>query len=168
MKIEYIPGDGFKLNSTFFKWGDDRKSIRNKLNNQHKEDDTIIEMAEFFDGDTSYDIEQKKDVYQDINNSKNYFFLSYDKENRINQLEVHWGINIIIKDIEMAFNKNINIYLDKLASKGYERIEIEEGNYFYKDLKMVIADSESMGGDGGDLSYFYSSKNIEHLVENQN
>ena len=67
MTIEYVPSEGFKLNSDIFNWGDDRESVREKLKNQHKEDDRIIEMAKFFDGDTGHDIEQRRDIYEDVN-----------------------------------------------------------------------------------------------------
>jgi len=156
MKIEYIPDKGFRLNSNIFNWEDNRASVRQKLNNQHKEDDRIIEMAQFFGGDKSNDIEQRRDIYQNINNTKNYFFLSYDKEDRLNELEIHLGINVQINNVEMEFEKDIQIYIEKLQHIGYEWIELEKGNYLFEKLKMTIADSESIGGDGNGLSYFYS------------
>lgn len=166
MKIEILPNEGFKLNSDIFRWNDDRKSVRHKLKNQHKEDDNVIEMSQFFDGDTSHDIDQKRDVYQDLSGMKNYFFLSYDKDNFLNELEIHWGIKVWIDNIELELEKNINIYLNQLNSKGYDFKEIEQGNYLFEKLKITIADSESIGGDGNGLSYLYSGQNIEHLIEN--
>ncbi|MFL1896689.1 hypothetical protein ACJRPK_13360 [Aquimarina sp. 2-A2] len=166
MKIEILPHEGFKLNSDIFRWNDDRKSVRQKLKNQHKEDDKVIEMSEFFDGDTSHDIDQKRDVYQDISGTKNYFFLSYDKDNTLSELEVHWGLKVWIDNIELVFEKDINIYLNQLNSKGYDFKEIEQGNYLFEKLKITISDSESSGGDGNGLSYLYSGQSIEHLIEN--
>ena len=105
-------------------------------------------------------------LMEDVNGAKNYFFLSYDKQDKLNELEVHWGMNILINKIEMEFGKDIKDYLERLKSAGYEYIELEEGNYLFKGLKITIADSESMGGDGNGLSYFYSGQNIDHFVEN--
>ena len=165
MKIEYISDKGFILGTNSINWGDDRKMVREKLKNRHEEDDDIIEMAELFSNDLNHNTERRRDIYEDIDNEENYFFLSYDKESCLNELEVHWGINVQINDVEMEFEKDINIYLKQLKSKGYKYIELEKGTYLFNKLKITIADSESMGGDGKDLSYFYAGKNIEHLIE---
>ena len=166
MILEILPNKGFKFNSNIFNWNEDRDSVRQKLEYQHKEDDIVIEMAHFFDGDISQDINQKRDIYQDINEMKNYFFLSYNKDNQLNQLEVHWGIKISIDKIEMEFEKDMNIYLNELKLKGYDFNKIEEGNYLFKKLKISIPNSESTGGNGNGLSYLYSGQSIHHLIEN--
>ena len=46
-----------------------------------------------------------------------------------------------------------------------EIVELEEGNYLFKNLKISISNSESSGGEGNALSYFYASHNIDHLLE---
>lgn len=166
MKLTILPDKGFELNSDIFNWREERESVRLKLKNLHKEDDRVIEMSHFFNGDTSHDIDQKRDIYQDINGTKNYFFLSYDKDNFLSELEVHWGIKVSIDNIELEFEKDINIYLNQLTSKGYDFKEIEQGNYLFEKLKITIADAESTGGDGNGLSYLYSGQDIEHLIEN--
>lgn len=165
MKIEYIPNLGFIVNSQKFLWGQERNIIREYLKNQHTEEDKIIEMSEFFDGDTSFDIEQKRDIYHDINAEENYFFLNYDNDGNLEALEIHSGVLILIKDFELVFEKDINNYLKYFNSIGENYLEIEYGNFLFENLKMTIANSESMGGEGNGLSYFYSSNDIEHLKE---
>ena len=165
MKLKYIPNIGFQIGSDKFNWNEDRISVRNKLQNQHKDDDRVIEMAEFFGGDKSHNIEQRRDIYQDINNGINYFFLSYDKDDTLSELEINWGIEISVKEIQLQFEKDINIYLKEFERIGEKYSKTEEGNYLYENLKMTIADSESMGGEGTGLSYFYGSKDIQHLIE---
>ena len=64
MKIEAIPNIGIIINGKEFNWGNDRNFLRESLNNLHKEDDNIFEMSDFFVGDTSYDIIQKRDIYE--------------------------------------------------------------------------------------------------------
>ena len=165
MKIKYIPNNGFHIDSDKFNWNENRESVRQKIQNQHKTDDRTIEMAEFFGGDKSHDIEQRRDIYENIKNEKNYFFLSYDKDDKLSELEIHWGIEISVKEIELIFQKDISKYLKELNQIGENYLEVEEGNYLFENLKMTIANSESMGGEGKELSYFYSAKNIEHLIE---
>ncbi|MGB0391856.1 MAG: hypothetical protein ACPGD5_09810 [Salibacteraceae bacterium] len=166
MTIEYIPDIGFKLGSNNFNWGESREEVRQKLKNRHEEDDRVIENTGSDKEDTNQNIQQRRDIYEDIENGTNYFFLSFDNDNCLNELEVHWGVNVKINDVEMEFEKDITIYLKQIKSSGYEFEVLEEGNYLCKKLKMTIADSQAMGGKGNDLSYFYSSNNIEHLIEN--
>ena len=165
MKIEYITNVGFIINGKEFNWEDERIDARKKLNNQHTENDIFFENSIFFDGDKSYDIYQKRDVYQNMNNEKNHFFLNYDREEKLESLEVHSGITISVNDIELVFKKDINDYLKLLKSIGQDYMEIEDGNFLFQNLKVTIANSKSMGGKGKGLSYFYASKNIDHLIE---
>jgi hypothetical protein len=165
MTIRYIPNNGFQISSKKFNWNEDRKSIQIKLQNQHENDDKIIEMADFFEGDKSHNIEQRRDIYKDINNEKNYFFLSYDKNDNLSELEIHWGIEILVEEVELRFQKDISKSLFELEQIGENYSEVEEGNYLFENLKMTIANSKSMGGKGNGLNYFYSAKNIEHLIE---
>lgn len=164
MKIEAIPNIGIVINGKEFNWGDSRNFLRESLNNLHKEDDNIFKMSEFFDGDTTCDIIQKRDIYQNINNEKNYFFLNYDKEEKLESVEIHNGINISINNIELVFEKDIYEYLKLFKTIGENYTEIEDGNFLFQNLKITIANSESMGDDGNELVYFYSSKNIDHLL----
>ncbi len=165
MKLSILPDSGFELNTERFNWSEDRASVRQKLQHTHKEDDRLIEMAHFFNGDKSHDIDQRRDIYHDINGTKNYFFLNYDKENRLSELEVHSGINVWIDTIELIFEKDIKNYLNQLKSLGYDFTEIELGNYVFESLKISIADSKSIGGEGNGLAYLYSGKDIQHLIE---
>jgi len=165
LNLIYIPKHGFQIESEKFNWNDDRTSVRKKLQNQHKDDDRVIEMADFFGRDKSHNIEQKRDIYQDINDSTNYFFLSYGKDDKLSELEVHSGIQIRVKNVELKFQTDINESLKELEKSGENYLETEEGNYLFENLKMTIANSESMGGEGNGLSYFYGAKDIEHLIE---
>lgn len=164
MKIKYLPNIGFQIDSEKFDWNKDRFSVRKKLQDRHKVDDKIFEMSKFFGGDKSRDIEQRRDIYQNINKGNNYFFLSYDKDDKLSALEVHWGIEVLVKEILLKFERDLSDYLKEIESTGESYSELEEGNYLFPNLKMTIANSESMGGDGNGLSYFYGALNIDHLI----
>jgi len=165
MTIIYAFPSGFRINDKFVSWGDDRASIRTRLNQLHKAKDHIVEMAEFFDGDSSHDIEVRKDVYQDILGGTNYFFLMYDQKDALIELEVHWGVPIQIDELQLIFDQDIQGYLDALSANDHSFREIEAGNYLFQSLKMVLATDESLGGEGNGLSYFYAAKSIDHLLE---
>lgn len=163
MVFEYFPNKGFQIGDQFFNWGEDRESVRQKLKQVHKADDRVIEMAEYFDGDESQNIETKKDIYQDIAEETNYFFLSYDKDEMLSELEIHWGIIIKVEGLELQFEKPVPEYVEQLERRGFQ--SIKEEDFFFPELKMVIADNESTGGEGNGLSYFYAAKNVDHLFE---
>lgn len=160
MRIEYIPNNGFEIDTEKFSWNEGRASVRNKLQNQHKGGDIMIEMSDFFGGDKSHNIKQRRDVYRDINSQKNYFFVNYDKDDNLSELEIHWGVEIVVKGIQLKFEKDINIFLQEFEKIGERYTKIDDGNYLFGNLKMTIANSESMGGEGNELSYFYVAKDI--------
>ena len=165
MNLEYLPNQGFIINSVKIEWNLERDSVRNRLGNKHKSDDRIIDVAEFFDGDKSKNIDQKRDIYESLYSKDDSFFLSYDQNNLLTELEVHKGFNIILDGVKLEFGNEILDYIKKFQIKGIEWTEIESGNYLLPILKANIANSESLGGDGTGLRYFYGALDISHLTE---
>ena len=139
MTLEYIPDQGFRLNDILFMWFESRSGTRTKLGQQHKQMDTITDLSEYFDGDESHNIHQYRDVYQDINSSKNYFFFNFDKEGRLTELELHWGIKIKVNSLELEFDRDLDSYIVSLTRMDAEIVELEEGNYLFKNLKISIS-----------------------------
>jgi len=162
--IEYLPDVGFILNSKKVEWNNDRLNVRKQLNLKFKEDDRTIDIAEFFGGDESKNIHQKRDVYQNVNSHNDLLFINYDSENKSKELEVHYGYEIKIKDTQFDFTTDLLDLIKKFEKQGIKCTELEKGNFLLSKLKITIADSESMGGDGKKLSYFYCSSDISHLV----
>jgi hypothetical protein len=65
-------------------------------------------------------------------------------------------------DVEFTFDDE----LDSIAFLLSERSEISklrEGEYFFKDLKVVISDHYSRGGEGDSIAYFYCAVDVSHL-----
>ncbi|WP_303317329.1 hypothetical protein Q4Q34_01390 [Flavivirga abyssicola] len=165
MDIEYLPNKGFILNSVKIEWNDERNTVREKIGNRHKEDDKTIDVAQFFEGDESMNIHQKRDVYENLNSKNDILFLNYNKDNKLKELEVHSGFDILIDNIRLGFGNEISDFINQFQKNGIEYSETEKGNYLLKKLKILIADSESMGGNGTRLSYFYATSDISHLAE---
>lgn len=164
MTLEYYPDTGFSINSENFKWGDSREAIRQKLGQTHQEDDRIIGLGQYFGGDVSHDIYQRRDIYENLSSSENSFFLSYDSQLKLDQIEVHEGITILIANIVLTFGEDIDKYVLALKSMDDEHLELDEGNHLFKNLKLTISNSEANGGDGNGLSYFYASTDVSHLL----
>lgn len=155
MKVTYLPNLGIEIHSEKILWNESRQNIRVKLKQSHKDDDKEIDNSDFFDGDKSFNIIQKRDIYEDFENEKNLFFFSYDDEDKLSEIEFHTGIELTIGNTKIEIGEDINRTIGKL---DYPYTENDEGNYFFNELKLNIANDEYMGGDGNSLSYIYLTK----------
>lgn len=163
-EFEYFPGVGFEINLEKFNWGEDRRKCRQKLDWSHVEDNKVIDFSKYYDGDTSQNLIKRRDIYKNYLDSDNYFFLNYSENDKLKEVEIHRGILIIIEEIELFFGEEIELFVKKLDSLEKCKI-VEKGNYLYENLKLVIRDSESMGGDTSSFDYFYGAENLNHLKE---
>lgn len=145
------------------KWGLERNVIQRLLGNSHTSDDQIIDLSSHFNGDTKHNIHQRRDIFKYFKNASCLFFLNYDGDNLLFDIEIHNGVDIKLKHITISFDDDINLVLKNIKSISESFRELNNGNYFFKDLNLVVADEESMGGDGNNLGYFYCSINTEHL-----
>ena len=155
MEIKYIPNLGIEIDSEKIFWEDNRKEIRLKLRNLHKENDFEMDNSESFGGDNSFNIVQKRDIYENIKNEENLFFLNYNNENELTEIEFHIGIKLNIGNETIEIGEEMISVLEKL---NYSNIGDEDGNFFLEELKLNISNDEFVGGDGSGLSYIYISK----------
>jgi len=165
MTIDYLSNIGFTYNSSTIKWNEDRNSIRKIFGNKHREDDRTINVSEFYNGDESMNINQRRDVYENLNSKSDLLFLNYNQHNRLTELEVHFGYDILINNIKLEFGKEITEFIKLFGNSKIEYSETETGNYILPKLKIAIANDEAMGGNGNGLSYFYGTSDISHLTE---
>lgn len=165
ISIFYIPDKGIELDDKTIYWGMDRGIIREHLKNSHTEDNTLHDLSEFFAGDTSNNITQNKDIYTNVNGGENYFSLSYNSESKLSEIEVHSGAVIQINETSFTFGEEILECIAKIGFHGYAYNEVDEGEYFFGELKMLVASDESMGGDTSGLGYFYCAKDVTHIAE---
>ena len=155
--LKYIPDIGFSLNSVQINWLTTRDNVRKLINIPFKEMDSTIDLGD------NRTIESKRDVYQNINGGDNYFFLNYNADNVLTEIEVHSGVDIFVNGVALNFKSHIQNNVNALKKLTDNFKEIEPGNYLFSDLKLAIADDESCGGDGHDLGYFYASTDVTHL-----
>jgi hypothetical protein len=159
--LTYLPNEGVQINSVELKWSTDRELVRQKLPYEYEEKDSVMDMSQY-GGNV---IVQKRDVYKNINGAENFFFLNYDGENRLSEVELHHGFEICISQTRLTFDMLIDDVVERLSSLSHMVVQLAEGEYFYKELKLTIASADAMGGDGEELSYFYCAKNVDHLME---
>jgi hypothetical protein len=161
MTIHYLPNVGFRIESQEIKWGEKRDSIRKILKKEFQQDDGTIDNSPFFDGDTSYNIIYRRDLYKN-------FKTTYDKDDCLTELEVHQEADVLVSGITLMFGKDISEFINQFKKLNNNPTVVNEGEYFFESLKMVIATSQSMGGEGNGLDYFYVGKDVSHVIEEYN
>lgn len=157
--IEYLPNIGFKVDQIVINWGENRETVRAKLDNKHVNGDQTIKLSD------DENLEVRRDFYHYLKIPKDHFTLSYDireEKEILMYMDIHGGIKIKILDHLLEFNTPTKAIIDKLGSGNNYR-EIDDGAYFFPDLKIVVSNSESCGGDGDGLASFYCSANVDHL-----
>jgi hypothetical protein len=166
MLIKYIQNKGIVIGDNEIYWNEKRSIIRNYLENKHQEDDRIITMDAYFEGEESKTFNQKRDIYQNFHSDENLFFLSYDENDELKEFEFHIDIDVQIENTNIKSGQELEEIINNFETNSHKVFEIEQGNYLIPSLKISLMDDEYMGGDSENtLSYFYAAKDISHLEE---
>lgn len=163
--LTYYPGKGVLYNEVNLYWGMNRITVRDLLHNKHTPRDSIIDLSQYNNGSPDANIIQRRDIYQNYNGENNYFFFNYDAGDNLKEIEIHNGVEIFIQNIKLNFDIDFQDAVRLLKSISKDNLQISTGEYFFKDLKLTIADGETMGGEDNVLSYFYCAKSIDHLID---
>jgi hypothetical protein len=163
--VTYQPDKSVSFGDLVLLWGTDRQQVRTMLNDKFEIGDNVVDLSQYNDGDTSQNIIQRRDIYTNYKGQDNFFFLNFDTNDRLTEVELHHGLDIHIKEVRINFSMEIEKVAELLDSISNEKEQLSEGEYFYKNLKLTIASSEAMGGDGSQLSYFYCTRDVTHLIE---
>jgi len=162
--LTYLPDKGFTINDRFLSWGLDRTIVREMLGGNFKDSDHTTDLSNYHNGNHEFDIIQRRDIYKNYNDCNNFFFLKYNSEHSLMELEISDGFIIEIHDTKIRFNITIAEAVLSLRTLSDKYTELSEGEYLFADLKLVVASSEAMGGGGDTVSYFYCSSDITHLL----
>lgn len=161
MKVIYIPNEKILIDDITIMFGETRQSIRDKLQAKYKVDDQIIDLNDP-DEDLIY---QRRDIYENIHGTVNFFFLSYTQNDHLNEIEVHYCEYVTISGIEFSFNDNLNDIVEQLATQS-NMVKKDQGDYFFPSLKLSLWDKQRVGGEGETLGYVYFASDVSHLEEN--
>ncbi|MEO6731292.1 MAG: hypothetical protein ABIN01_08740 [Ferruginibacter sp.] len=151
---------------TILLWNTDRQQARTILNEEFKIADNVVDLSQYNNGDTSKNIIQRRDIYENYQGQDNFFFLNFDINDKLTEIELHRGFKIKIEGVEINFSMDVEKAAELLSNISGDKKQLSDGEYFFKKLKLTIASSEAMGGDGKELSYFYCSKDVTHLMYN--
>jgi hypothetical protein len=164
MTLEYRPTAGLTINGKEANWGDDRQTIRKKLGIKFSEDDHVIDIASFTGGDASENLDMKRDLYGN-EETLFRFNLNYDAAQKLESIEIHECETVQIGKSTLQFGRDINEIQKALLKFDSTGGDLESGEILFPQIKVVVASSEVMGGEGNGLSYFYAASSIDHLIE---
>jgi hypothetical protein len=165
--VTYQLGKSVSFDNTVLLWDLDRQEVRNLLNDKFKIADDVIDLSEYYDGDTSKNIIQRRDIYENYKGQENLFFLNFNANDKLTEIELQHGFIIHIEGIEIDFSMDIEEVAELLTSISNDKKQLSEGEYFFEKLKLTVASSNAMGGDSSELAYFYCSKDVSHLLDNR-
>lgn len=159
MILEYFPTTKVAIDDVIIEFNESRQSVRNKLPG-YSESNQTVEMGEGIEP-----ICQRRDIYQNFNAKDNFFFLGYDQDDLLQEIEVHQCNQIKVLNVVFDFNLAIDV-IASLLGKMAPVTAKSEGEYFFRDLKISLLDKRQMGGeDDSTLGYFYCAADVAHLEE---
>ncbi len=158
-----MPGTGIRINQHDIEWGMSRESVRQRLGMPHKVDDYVFELKKYFPNEDKPPIETWRDIYKNWRGEDNYFFLYYDRDQRLTQLELHWGMPIRIGTVVLNFGEPLDSAVKQLAETGIAHRAIEEGLLFERE-KFTLSDGAMIGSDREGLAYFYAAADVSHIL----
>lgn len=157
MIFQYVPTKQIIIDRVVLEFLEQRDLVRKRLGVNYREDNQIIDL-----GDDVSPVSQRRDIYQNINDSDNFFFLNYDQNDRLRDIEIHYCNKVRVFDIFFDFEEDIDSVATKLMRYS-EYNKQSEGEYLFIDLKIVIVNKDQMGGEGNSIGYVYCSSDITHL-----
>jgi hypothetical protein len=160
--LTYLPNFGITITDIKLNWGMSRQKVRELVNSAYTEADETVNLNEEGESDSNQILTQKRDIYANLFLEDNLLFLNYDNDNLLKEVEIHHGIDILIDKIKITFRDTLDDAEISLKTISDDIVRTEEGELLIANLKMSLADSEFMGGEGNILSYFYCAENVEH------
>ena len=158
MIIFYLPPKKIFIDGVIIEFNEERKSIRSKLGTDYTEDNQVIQI-----GNSATDLTyQRRDIFKNLNSTENFFFLGYDENDLLSEVEVHYCDEIKVNDFVFGFNDELDFVASGLNNYSSTK-KSGEGEYFFKEIKVSIMDKSQMGGEGSTLGYFYCAEDVTHL-----
>lgn len=158
MNLIYLPPNKIIIDGITIEFGEYRASIRKSLGSQYISENQTIKIGEA----TSDVICQRRDIYRLFNSVECLFFLGYDSNDLLSEIEIHNCESIKVNDFIFRFSDDLDDIA--LGLKKYSSVRKEgEGEYFFKEIKFSIINKKHMGGEGVTLGYFYCADDVAHL-----
>lgn len=151
MVLECIPLKEIIIDKIRLPFGITRELARAKLGGVYEEQNEEI----LLEG-TTQPIIQRRDLYNQVESS-DFFFLHYDQDDQLTELEVHHCKRIKLFDIEFNFTDEAELIASELSHHAAVTQELT-GHWHFPALHVYLMDEKYMGGeDSSLLGYFACS-----------
>lgn len=135
-------------------FGDPRESVRSKLGGSYQEKNQTLSL-----GDSVAPMIQRRDIYDTLAGSTgNFFFLNYDENQLLAEIEVHKCEQIQVIDVVFDFESELDGVADRLSKYG--QVDKIYGGYLFKELHICMEENME---ENGTLKYFYCASDISHF-----
>jgi hypothetical protein len=101
--LTYQPDKGVSFDDALLLWGTDRQQVRTLLNDKFEIADNVVDLSQYNNGDTSQNIIQRRDIYKNYRGQDNFFFLNFDTNDKLTEVELHYGLDVKIEDVSLDF-----------------------------------------------------------------
>ncbi|MBO9633256.1 MAG: hypothetical protein J7578_09070, partial [Chitinophagaceae bacterium] len=146
--LQCVPGKEIIIDNIRLPFRAPRNLVRAKLDNTHTEHNEDFWVDNGFVG-------YRRDIYDQLESKNTYFFLNYDENDLLAEVEVHKCKRIKLFDMEFNFTDELDLIADEISHHS-PVTEKEAGNYFFKGLNICIMDERRMGGEDNNILGYFS------------
>lgn len=158
MIFQYTVHGKFLIDSIPLQFGLSRDLVRAKLGGGHEAQNEEISL-----GDEQPAIIRRRDLYDRQDSTGALFFLGYDSNDLLSELEIRRCKRIKMFGIEFTFRDETELIAEELSGHS-PLIRKSKGEYFFPELQLLLIDEKHMGGwDSNMLDCFYCAADLSHL-----
>jgi hypothetical protein len=105
----------------------------------------------------------REDSYEGILGTDDFIRLSFDDSDKLQEIEMLSG-TVYVNEIRITIGGRLKQTKEKLENTGLTFIDSDYG-FTNKNFKFDLGDGEKSGGNNDEISWFYASTDISHLLE---
>jgi len=116
MVFRYLSTSEFSIDSVPLKFGDSRESVRMKIGGCYEESDKTISI-----GDSDAPLIQRRDIYDYIDSTGDFYFLNYDTNDQLTELEIQRCGEIYVISTQFTFDSELDWIAEELSKYSLVR-----------------------------------------------
>ena len=149
MILECVPLKEIIINKIRLPFGIPRELVRAKLAAAYEEQNEEILLE-----DVNHPIFLRRDLYNQLQANDSYFFLNYNQNDLLVELEVHHCKKIRLFDMEFGFMDEAELIASELSHHA-DVTDEKEGYWHFGGIRVHLMDEKQMGEEGNsNLGYF--------------
>ena len=149
MILECVPLKEIIIDKIRLPFGIPRELVRAKLGVTFEEQNEEIQLE-----NAGTPIIHRRDLYNQLQSNDSYFFLHYNENDCLIELEVHHCKKIKLYNLEFNFMDEAELIASELSHHA-DLTEEKDGYWHFGDIRVFLMDETQMGEEeNGNLGYF--------------